>query len=260
MQFLRIFSNKNLIAIFVKEKRQRKFCLQMIKKNFHNSVLLLILLACSCKTVNDDPIPHEKELTEEQRYFMNIAFGAELGAASPVIRKWVNDVNIYMACTEHAVLNDEANLVIAELNQLIESISIRRVNTREESNLVLYCGDAETFVRDYEPATKQAIKNNLGLFWVHWNTRDEIVRANVFIDTQHSHGEKCLRHLLREELTQSLGLMQDSYDYMDSIFQQRWTCINSYSAADAKVIQLLYHPLVKAGMSKKDLLGIIKKL
>lgn len=230
-----------------------------MKKNFYYSVQFLILLAFSCKSVND-PWPYTKDLTEEQHYFLSLALGAELGNASPVIRKWNSDIKIYLACEGPSVLEDEFNLVVNELNLLIESISLRRVNTREEANLVLYCGDAATFVRDYEPATKQVIKNNYGLFWVHWNSRYEIVRANVFINTQQEQEEKCLRHLLREELTQALGLMQDSNQYMDSIFQQRWTCTTTYSALDVKVIQLLYHPLVKPGMSQKDLMRIIKML
>ena len=232
----------------------------MLKKTFRYSVLLLILLVSACKTVKDDPTPIGNGLNEAQLYFLSIAFGTEFGGASPVIRKWATDVKIYMADSTYQELNQELNLVINELNGLIETISIRRVNTREESNLVLYCGNADNFVRDYEPATQNVVKNNFGLFWVYWNNQQELIRGNVFVDTQRTQGVSCQRHLLREELTQSLGIMQDSGQFADSIFQQSWTCTNTYAAIDAMVIKLLYHPSVKPGMSKQQVTAIIKKL
>ncbi|AEE48159.1 DUF2927 domain-containing protein [Haliscomenobacter hydrossis] len=232
----------------------------MLKKTFRYSALLLILLVSACNSVKDDPTPIGNELTEAQQYFLSIAFGTEFGGASPVIRKWATEVKIFMADSSHQELNQELNLVINELNDLIETISIRRVNTRAESNLVLYCGNADTFVRDYEPATQNVIKNNFGLFWVYWNNQQELIRGNVFVDTQRTQGVSCLRHLLREELTQSLGIMQDSGQFTDSIFQQRWTCTTTYAAVDTMVIKLLYHPLVKPGMSKQQVTAIIKKL
>jgi len=232
----------------------------MLKKAFHYSILWLILLVSSCITLKDDPKPLGNELSEAQLYFLSIAFGTEFGGASPVIRKWTSEVKIFMADSTYQELNQELNLVIAELNDLIETISIRRVNTRAESNLVLYCGNADVFVRDYEPATQNVIKNNFGLFWIYWNNQSELIRGNVFVDTQRTQGVNCQRHLLREELTQSLGIMQDSGQFSDSIFQQSWTCTNTYAAVDTMVIKLLYHPLVKPGMSKQQVTAIIQKL
>jgi hypothetical protein len=49
------------------------------------------------------------------------------------------------------------------------------------------------------------------------------------------------KHLLREELTQSLGLFNDSYKYENSIFQQRWTTTTEYADIDKKIIQILYN-------------------
>ena len=49
------------------------------------------------------------------------------------------------------------------------------------------------------------------------------------------------KHLLREELTQSLGLKNDSYKYENSIFQQKWTEVTEYAPIDIKVIEMLYN-------------------
>ena len=59
-------------------------------------------------------------------------------------------------------------------------------------------------------------------------------------------------HLLREELTQSLGLGQDSEKYLNSIFQINWTTTSSYSQIDKDIIRLLYHPNMKVGLNENE--------
>jgi hypothetical protein len=46
--------------------------------------------------------------------------------------------------------------------------------------------------------------------------------------------------LLREELTQSLGLGNDSNKYPDSIFYQDWSTVTSYSKLDIEIIKQHY--------------------
>jgi hypothetical protein len=64
--------------------------------------------------------------------------------------------------------------------------------------------------------------------------------------------EQAQWHLLREELTQSLGLAQDSERYLNSIFQINWTIISSYSQIDKDIIRLLYHPNMKVGLNENE--------
>ena len=64
-------------------------------------------------------------------------------------------------------------------------------------------------------------------------------------------------HLIREELTQSLGLMNDSNKYKDSIFYQEWTDIAEYSEIDKAVIKLLYQKKIEPGMSKEQVLNAL---
>lgn len=59
------------------------------------------------------------------------------------------------------------------------------------------------------------------------------------------------KHLLREELTQSLGLGKDSPWYSDSIFQQTFsTKTTEYAEIDKELIRLLYHPDMAIGLNK----------
>jgi len=61
-------------------------------------------------------------------------------------------------------------------------------------------------------------------------------------------------HLIREELTQSLGLFQDSWRYPGSIFYQGWTDITEYSDLDRATIRLLYDSRLAPGMAPSEAL------
>lgn len=68
-----------------------------------------------------------------------------------------------------------------------------------------------------------------GLINIDWDV--DTYRANE--------GEQ--KHLLREELTQSLGLFNDSPKYRESIFYDGWTTTTEYSDLDREPIQMLYN-------------------
>ena len=48
------------------------------------------------------------------------------------------------------------------------------------------------------------------------------------------------RHVIREEITQSLGLFNDTYDYPESIFYQGYSEQTSFASIDEEIIKLLY--------------------
>jgi hypothetical protein len=49
------------------------------------------------------------------------------------------------------------------------------------------------------------------------------------------------RSILREEITQSLGLCNDSWKYKNSVFYQGWGTVTEYSDLDKEIIQMLYN-------------------
>jgi hypothetical protein len=82
----------------------------------------------------------------------------------------------------------------------------------------------------------------------------------MFVDTfRASLNEQ--KHLLREELTQSLGLARDSYLYSDSIFQQAFsTKVTKYAQIDKDLIRLLYHPEMSVGLNANQVDSILRKI
>lgn len=62
---------------------------------------------------------------------------------------------------------------------------------------------------------------------------------------------------LRKELTQSLGMINDSYEYKDSIFYQDWTDTGSYAEMDREVIRILFDSRIEPGMTMDKVGGVI---
>jgi hypothetical protein len=63
----------------------------------------------------------------------------------------------------------------------------------------------------------------------------------MYVDIYRCESIEGQKHLLREELTQSLGLTNDAFDYRESIFYQKWTETTEYAPIDRKLIEMLYN-------------------
>jgi hypothetical protein len=81
---------------------------------------------------------------------------------------------------------------------------------------------------------RSLLTNNWGLFSVG------SVKGYMYVDINRAN-EVEQKHLLREELTQSLGLFNDSYKYPESIYYQGWTTTTEYAPIDIELIEMLYN-------------------
>ncbi len=101
---------------------------------------------------------------------------------------------------------------------------------------------------------------NQGFVWVWWGDK-AIEHATILIESretaQQGISAKERSHLIREELTQSLGLMQDSWSQPDSIFYQGWTTTTEYSPRDKAIIQWLYQPQVHHNMTENQVRQVL---
>ena len=78
-----------------------------------------------------------------------------------------------------------------------------------------------------------------------------IQRGKVLIATD-STTQPERTHMIREELTQSLGLFKDSWEHSDSIFYEGWTTTDKYGPLDEATIRLLYQPQLVPGMDRNQ--------
>ncbi|MEM1254521.1 MAG: DUF2927 domain-containing protein [Cyanobacteria bacterium P01_H01_bin.21] len=184
-------------------------------------------------------------------YFYEVAFSTEFGQPTGRVTKWETDIKIFVSGQYPTYLDTELGKIIDEINQSSESIQLSRTESQEDSNYQIHFGTAEEY-SEIEPNAEAYVDDNWGLLWVYWDTNHEIYQGSMYVDILRTNDQDAQKHLLREELTQSLGLLNDSYKYPESIFYQDWTKTTQYSEIDKTMIKILYSNEVKAGMTQQE--------
>lgn len=100
------------------------------------------------------------------------------------------------------------------------------------------------------------VDGNIGYFAAYWNSSGEITRAVALVSTDADQAERI--HCIREEITQALGPMKDSYWYPDSMFYQPWSLTSRFSEMDKAIVHALYRPEVRPDMSEAEVRQALK--
>ncbi len=100
------------------------------------------------------------------------------------------------------------------------------------------------------------IPTNYGFFRVWWDHQGAIYKGRILVASEDITQEE-RSHLIREEVTQSLGLFRDSWDYPESIFYQGWTATGQFAEIDRPTIQLLYQPQLLPGMTQLEVKNLL---
>jgi len=200
----------------------------------------------------------ETTLSQEQQVFVDIVFGNEFGNDVDRLRKWRRDISIYVPELPAPFLQNELDSIIREINGLSETIMLQQVQREADANMIVFFGDGATYVREYEEQAAGLTESNRGLFSIDWNRQTyEISRATVWVDTVNETDPDCLRHILREELTQALGLANDTDEYPESIFYSVYTCTPAYSELDKTYLVDFLSPSLRAGMCEAEVIGVL---
>ena len=209
------------------------------------ALLLTTLLCC------ESPVTRSGYTEEEIDYFLEIALGTEYGDVQPVIRKWRQDLKIKLMGTPSDTDMKTLDDVLKELNGIIDGVSLWEVEG--QPNVEIHFLPEEEFSQ-IEP---NYVPLNYGFFWVQWNGDGELTFTRILIATDELITQTVRSHLLREELTQSLGLMRDSNRYRDSIFYQGFTNTTSYSEIDKVVIEILYLDEIRTNMTEAEVRQVL---
>lgn len=206
--------------------------------------------------------PYKTDIFSEQEaweYFEKIILGSEYKSKSlGYIKKWQKSIK-YTLLGEGAneVCKKEMQNIVLELRTLTQ-LNIQEVNNEKDANIIIFLGKGEDFVKIYEAGAKDMIQDNDGIFFIYWNNKKEIYKANIYINS--SVRIFAQKHLLREEFTQSLGFINDSYRYTESIFQTKWTYTQKFTKIDKFLIQVLYDKVLKSNMKTEEVKIVFPKL
>jgi hypothetical protein len=199
---------------------------------------------------------YQKEVVD---YFKEIALGFEFGEATAVTRKWKKPMKIFVGGWHNATLTNELHLVVDELNALVaDNFEIEIVSSKAAANFYIFFGAGSQYASMY-PSDADLANSNSGTYRIFWNERNEIASGHMFVDIRGTDLDE-QKSVLREELTQSLGLGNDSPLYSDSIFQSDWSTPTQYSQMDKDIIRLLYHPAMSIGLSPSQTESILTQI
>jgi hypothetical protein len=219
----------------------------------------------SLNSVDYTPNAYEIELIS---YFKEVVLKTEYGNNPNRVLKWKKPMQIYVVEANETQLK-AIKKAINQINSLVlNDFRVELVDEQKKCNTILYLSSIDYIKEnnnffynqfsyvDYEPD---------GLAYIDWkNYNNELTNAFIYInpfnhiDVQES--------TILEEITQCIGLPNDSEKYPNSIFYENKSAYNinptEYLDIDKDVIQLLYHPKIKAGMStkqvEKEILKILK--
>ncbi len=224
---------------------------------------IISLFAFSCVEDNDNVSP-EPQLNEYELevvdYFKEVALGFEFGNASEVTRRWNIDMKIFIGGNPTNELLSELDIILDDINSLCSSgFSVEIVDDSLRSNYYIFFGSGSSYAEVF-PALSNLVHSNWGLFTVFWNGSNELYTGYMYVDILRANLIE-QKHLLREELTQSLGLAKDSNLYTESIFQQAFsTKVTTFAEIDEDLIHLLYHPDMRTGLNESQVDGVLRSV
>jgi len=213
---------------------------------------LLVSFFYGCNPVNSQDFNWVKicnEFSQEELdYFAEIAFGSELNR-NDKLDKWETR-SITYGIMEPLSQFDSVNFykTVSELNQLIQSIEI----SIDHEN-----PDIEFWMVDFWKADSMLGKLTVptsGRATTYYRFGQPFKGRVIVLSGKH----RSLNHrtaVVREELTQVLGLGVDSYKYPESTFYQGATDNPDYTPMDRRMIQLLYNYGLKVGLTKQAFLN-----
>jgi hypothetical protein len=185
-------------------------------------------------------------------YYVEIAFGAEYRAPVDHLRTWMGrPVRVRML--GNAAPSDTAALdrTIADINAITGREAVSRVDT--EANVDMHFVGAEDFARMAPP---YAAKNR-GYFYISWDRKYRITSGRILIRGDMPSAD-AREHTIREELTQVLGLSNDSWKIPASIFYQGASNVTRYATIDSAVIRLHERLRMHAGASQREVRDMLR--
>jgi hypothetical protein len=234
----------------------------------------------------------DTEFSEHAKeYFLELAFGTDFmlgftpnginnNREPDTIKKWVYYVKIFVEGEVPTYLQIELDEAIDELNELTNNIKLKIAPEKESSNLLIYFGTADDyankFVEDsyYAPPKNSSLsigqmekvkedlktqistiaEDNWGISWTYWDDKCRILKGSILVDTERIDTTSAGKHILRENLAKSLGILYESNRYEKSIFYKDWSTTIIFQPIDKEVIQILYNDKIKPGMTRKEVI------
>ena len=226
------------------------------------SLLPLLLAAVSFNAVSTPLTWLDKSFVETA--FYNVALQHEYSSGNKPLAKWKQPIKIWV---DHRVGDKELHQELTELHiQHLSEVTqhpIKIVNKESEANVKWIYTRQSKWVAESKSILKlkstQHLNSAICTAGYRTNSKGEIIYAGVVIPVDQARSRGKLVACIVEEITQVLGLPNDSDKAYPSIFNDH-TPEDLLSPLDVVLLKLLYEPELKAGMTKAQVKPVVKKI
>ncbi|HHU06847.1 MAG TPA: DUF2927 domain-containing protein [Clostridiaceae bacterium] len=175
-------------------------------------------------------------------YFGEVALKAEFDdTGEGILHRWEQPVKVEVKGNATVEDLEVLDRIIAELNAIGSLPPVSRV---EKGGNYIF---TFSLLDDMAEAVSGYVDGNWGFVSIYWDRLGEITSAEAAIAIDVMNQEE-RNHIILEEFVQGFGLLNDAYDYEESIFQQEWTVSQDLMPIDWAVIRLAYHPVLSSGL------------
>lgn len=200
--------------------------------------------------------------------FIDITLNREHGGQGGRLNKWQQPIR-YQVIDRTGDEQLHQRMVAAQMLHLasITGLDIRLAEQPDTSNLrIIFASEQDLdhdLMQDFGLSNKafrqQIIHDSVCLARVKASKNGEIEAAGVIIPVDRARAHGKLMSCVVEELTQVLGLVNDSAKVFPSIFNDR--SFNDFlSGLDYILLKLLYEPSIRAGMNQAELQQQLKQI
>ncbi|MBT9243126.1 DUF2927 domain-containing protein [Vibrio splendidus] len=196
--------------------------------------------------------------------FYNVALQHEYSQGNKPLAKWKQPIKIWI---DHRVGDEELHQELTELHirhlSEVTQHPITIVNKESEANVKWIYTRQSQWVSEAKLVLKlkstEHLNNAICTAGYRTNSKGEIVYAGIVIPVDQARSRGKLVACIVEEITQVLGLPNDSDKAYPSIFNDH-TPEDLLSPLDVVLLKLLYEPELKAGMTKSEVKPIVRKI
>jgi hypothetical protein len=182
------------------------------------------------------------------------------------LNKWVVPIRVHLDTRAgNAALHRRLAAQHVATLAAISGHDIRLVENKSSANVLAVFERAaklgalaEELFKDAD-VVKPILQQSVCLGRYYTNARHEIVKAVVIIPPDRAASKGKLPACVVEEITQVLGLPNDSNEVYPSIFNDR-SVDNDLTEIDATLIRLLYDSRLRVGMTRGEALATVRRI
>ena len=220
--------------------------------------LSLALLLPALSVASDfRPASEEQATRQAKALFLQCAFHPEYGDhdVPHLLNRWEEEVTLWVGGSPTREDLRALDAFLLELNEKVTDFpGIRRV--RRDTDAAVRVWYIPQYMMKYY--LTEYVEDNWG-FFQYSLTGNRITSARIAIASDATEQEDRI-HLLLEELVGALGLPGDHLVYRDSILYDRWTQTQELSEVDWRMLNLLYSPALRPGLTEQQAREILDSL